>query len=138
MNCWQRAGNLEPHGEYLMIKLAIFLGWVVLFAVLSYGAKTLATGLPPASLGVRHMIGFVWTSVWFYVIICLYVGCATLYMGALRIMPLSVAGPLFTVAGSVVALILGIVFFREDFSPAKLMGIMLCVAGIYLLSAQTC
>lgn len=114
-----------------MTRLALLLAWMAGFAALNYLARTLAVGLPPGG-GIRSLISLLVSSYMLYAAAFLYLFCAILYFAALRIMPLSTAGPVFLVAGTAIALVVGIAVLGEKSSPVRLGGIALSLAGILL------
>ena len=68
------------------------------------------------------------------VAIFLYAACAVLYVLALRLFPLSVAGPVFMTTGVFASALLGVLYFGEALSVARTIGVLLCLSGIVLLS----
>ena len=101
-------------------KIVTLLGWATGFAVLNFGAKKLAASLPAlANGGAIGLIKALLLSPWFPVLIACYIFCALFYMVALRLLPLSIAGPLFLIMGSLVAFIMGVAVFEESVSDMR-------------------
>lgn len=112
----------------------VLLCWTACFALLNYGAKALAGSLPPLSSSTDRILGYFASSAWSYVLVVLYVACAGLYLWALRILPLSVAGPAVTLLGALTTFGLGICLFQEAVTFARVLGAALAIAGIALLT----
>lgn len=119
--------------EVTVVRLAIIACWAASFCALSYGAKILVMRIPPLGNGVSALARHLLLSGWTYLIFMLYGCCAVLYLAALRKMPLSIAGPVFLLLGSVLSLLLGVALLKESLSASQGVGCALCLAGIALM-----
>lgn len=115
------------------VKFIFVLGWAIGFAVLNFGAKKLVVSLPSlADGGAIDLMKALLLSPWFPVLIFCYIFCALLYMMSLKLLPVSIAGPLFLVMGSLVAFVLGVVVFKDQVSGIKMAGMALSMVGIVI------
>ena len=123
--------------EGKMVSRGIIIAvWTVAFCVVNVMAKVWVGRLPSSEGGVPSVVRAVLLSPWLYGLVALYASCAVLYMMALRLMPLSVAGPVFTMLGAALGFVLGVVVFHEAISPVKTVGIGLCLTGAVVLFWQ--
>jgi multidrug transporter EmrE-like cation transporter len=116
-----------------MLSWLILSCWTASFVALSYGTKLVVQSLPSLSEGPRAICVFLLHSPWAYVLPWLYASCMVLYLAAMRLMPLSVAGPVVTVLGAVSTFILGAAVFHETVTMPRMTGVALCLAGMALL-----
>jgi multidrug transporter EmrE-like cation transporter len=71
---------------------------------------------------------------------CLYFGVVSFalalgaYTFALSGFDLSIAYPIMTSAGLVIVAVASVIFFGEVFTPVKIIGTLLIMAGVYLLA----
>ncbi len=119
----------------MLTRLAIYGVWLSSFAAVNVMAKGLA-GRLGTQAGFGGMAKAAFGSSGLYVIIILYGVCAVLYLASLRLMPLSVAGPLYTISGTVMTALLGVALFGEQMSAVKASGIGLCLIGVLLTMSQ--
>lgn len=116
-----------------MFKLVVIALWAVSFLILNYGSKRLASTIILDG-GASRLAMSVVLSPWSYAVVILYGACAMFYMLLLRVMPLSIAGPVLLSLGIVITTAAGALFFKEDVLQARsVIGIILCLAGIALL-----
>lgn len=115
------------------LKIVLTALWGICFFVLNVGAKRLAASITLEKGLAGSIMAFI-SSPWAYIVVGLYGVCAIIYMLLLRILPISVAGPVVLSFGIVILTLAGAVIFREEvFRPAQIAGIILCLAGILLL-----
>ncbi|MBU1741281.1 MAG: EamA family transporter, partial [Proteobacteria bacterium] len=72
-------------------------------------------------------------SPWLYVALVFAGVSGCLYFLALRMLPLSVAGPIFVTLALLATSALGIFFFRESVSGLQIIGLSVCLIGVFLL-----
>lgn len=111
--------------------------WLLAFAVLNVQSKLLVEKAPHIDEGIWQLIRYALGSGRLYAIFILYAACACLYLVSLRLMPLTVAGPIFTIAGALTTFLLGMYWFGEDVTTLKMVGLGLCLSGMLLLFLQT-
>jgi multidrug transporter EmrE-like cation transporter len=118
-------------------RILIILAWAGCFGSMNYGVKRMLTRMPaPASAGVGGLARYFAASPWTYALGALYCLGALLYVVSLRIMPLSVAGPIFLSLGFTMTCLLGVLVFHERITAVQAVGIVLCVAGIVLIALR--
>ena len=110
--------------------------YMLCFCQLNLIAKRVAQQIPSPIPTSGEIFRLLVTSPKFYLMGILYLSCAVLYMGSLRLMPLSTAGPLYLSLGAIATFFLGVLFFDESFSYIRLLGAGLCILGIAFLSAE--
>lgn len=117
-----------------LLLVAVIVAWTLSFSAVNYGAKDLMDSLPESGPGAiaRHVL----VSGWTYAIPVLYVTCAIFYLVAIKLLPLSVAGPMFLVIGIMATTLIGAVLYRESFSLVKAVGLATCLAGSLILFSQ--
>lgn len=115
----------------IFIRALTILLWVLFFTISYYSLKRLMDSLP-SSGGLQNMIHYAFTSIWFYAALFSYPLTAFLVALSLKIMPISSAGPVFLVLGSIISILLGMLFFSENISFLKWTGIFFCALGIIL------
>ena len=118
-----------------MQRVCVVIAWSCAFCVLNFLTKQYAAKLTTPLSGWRELAGELLVSLSFYLMAFLYGVCAVLYLLALRLMPLSQAGPVFLTAGVLCTVALGTIWFQEAVTPMKLAGVFLCLSGIGLLVA---
>ena len=74
-----------------------------------------------------------WPTILMMVFYCTFFGLLTL---ALKKIELSVAYPIYSGAGVAIIAIVGLVYFREPVTAAKLLGTLAIIIGIITLSAS--
>lgn len=114
---------------------AVIAGWFACFVVLNVLVKNLSLSIAHGSLAEQAISGL--RNPTLYVAGALYVSCALLYFVALGRLPLSTAGPMFMVIGTVSTAIIGFVFFREPIGLVKAIGLCVCLLGIGILFLST-
>jgi multidrug transporter EmrE-like cation transporter len=119
------------------MKILVITIWLTCFGLVNVFAKNLVDRLNPMQSGILNTLQDVLLAPRFYLIFVLYSSCAVLYFIALRIMPLSVAGPVFTILGAMTTSILGVWILGESLSSLKIVGIGLCILGIGLILWQS-
>ena len=105
--------------------------WLVCFTVLNILVKTLSRSLPTGRVFEQALV--MAQSPVFYVAGFLYVACALLYFVSLSRLPLSTAGPVFMILGVATTVIIGASVFGETLNSLKLLGIIICLAGVGLV-----
>jgi len=119
--------------KIIIFRILIISLWLICFSAVNCVAKVFVKTFPsPIPQGVE-LVRIILLSPKFYLMGVLYVSCAVFYMVSLRFSPLSTAGPLFLVMGSMATYSLGVFFFGESLSPMRVAGVGLCVIGICLL-----
>lgn len=117
----------------MLVRISIIGLWAISFIILNYGAKKLADSLPSFTIGIERFLLYLLSMPWLYVLLAFYAVCAILYMVALRFMPLSTVGPVFTILGVIITASLGIIVFGEQMSLAKGIGFGFCLVGIIFI-----
>jgi multidrug transporter EmrE-like cation transporter len=107
------------------------VAWVGCFAVLNILVKALSLKVSTGSLFERAIVMV--ESPRLYVAGVLYVACAFLYFLSLNRLPLSTAGPAFMILGVVTTGIIGAGVFGESLGVLKLLGMVICIAGVGLI-----
>jgi multidrug transporter EmrE-like cation transporter len=115
-----------------ILRFAVVAIWSVLFAVSYYALKRLMDGMPEFSFSSK-IVGYFLRSRWFYVAGFIYPFSVLLSSCSLRIMPVSTAGPVFFILGTVITILLGIFFFSETVSFIKGMGLGFCLLGVIMI-----
>lgn len=116
--------------------LALVLAWLICFTGLNVLLKQ---GLVHLTLdgGVWQLMRELIGSPWAYVAVALYGACAVFYLVALRLLPLSVAGPAYMTLGVFSAALTGVLYFSEPVTATKIAGLALCVSGVLLLTLSS-
>ncbi len=117
----------------MLTRILIFLTWLLTFSVLNAQGKIMVEKVPPFQGSVFPILKFALTSVHLYVLLILYGACAIIYLTSLRLMPMSIAGPVFNTAATLATFLLGVFWFGEGISFAKIVGLGLCLTGVFLL-----
>jgi multidrug transporter EmrE-like cation transporter len=123
-------------GRARMMQLAIIVMWAVCFTVLNYGAKRVLLDMPPWSSGLAAIGKYFGLCGWTYLLGVVFVLGAGFYLAALRILPLSAAGPIFLSLGFITTFVLGVAFFKEKISVVQAIGLVTCIVGILLVGWQ--
>ncbi len=105
--------------------------WLACFAVLNVIVKTLSLTISTESL-LEQALSMAKSST-FYVAGILYVTCAFLYFLSLNRLPLSTAGPAFMILGVITTAVIGSSVFGEPLGFVKLLGMIVCIAGVGLI-----
>jgi multidrug transporter EmrE-like cation transporter len=123
------------HSKMVMTAVLI-ASWFVCFTGLNILLKQ---GLVNMSFdgSIWQLITSMAASPWAYIAVGLYIACAVFYLFALRVMPLSIAGPTYMTLGIFSAAATGILYFGEPLSISKIAGMTLCVGGVLLLALNT-
>lgn len=119
-----------------MLRAGIVLAWLAAFCAVNYGAKRLVGSLDMSTGGPWSWIAALLGAPAVYGLGLLYALAALFYFIALRIMPLSVVGPLFLILGMIATSVLGAVIFNEPFSRWQVLGLCLGALGAVLLTMQ--
>ncbi|MCP3943763.1 MAG: hypothetical protein GY710_20105 [Desulfobacteraceae bacterium] len=120
----------------MSVRIFVIVFWSACFAGSYYSLKQLMVNMPsfePTLLWGSYFL----RSVFFYVTVVCYPVMVLLSCISLRLMPVSSAGPIFMILGTIISIILGIFFFSEEIGTLKLAGIIFCGLGIILLIAGT-
>lgn len=113
-----------------MQKILFVFIWTVSFVILSGLAKSIAVSLN-FDEGIRiWLFKNILGDCKLYIMVLLYFVCALMFFLLLRVMPLSVAGPLVSILGIVFTAGLGIAVFHEQITAVKICGFILCGLGI--------
>lgn len=72
----------------------------------------------------------------FWVGLTLYGAAFLLYAAALARLPLNVAHPVLTAGAIATVAVLSLVIFREPFHMTTIIGILLVIAGVFLLTSR--
>ena len=83
--------------------------------------------------GIRDVIKSLVATPKMYFVAALLFLSFLLYSAAVKMLPLSVAGPVSTILGGMVTFILGIFFFGEALTALKVVGFGLAISGIAVL-----
>jgi multidrug transporter EmrE-like cation transporter len=105
--------------------------WLVCFTALNILVKALSLSVSTGSLFEQALA--MAKSPTFYVAGVLYVVCALLYFLSLDRLPLSTAGPAFMILGVVTTAVIGSSVFGESLGLPKLLGMVVCIAGVGLI-----
>jgi multidrug transporter EmrE-like cation transporter len=118
--------------------MAIFLpiaAWLACFTAVNILVKALSLTVSTGSLFERALA--IAKSPTFYIAGVLYVACALLYFISLTRLPLSTAGPAFMTLGVVTSAVIGSSVFGESLGPLKLLGMIVCIAGVGMIFYDT-
>lgn len=107
------------------------IAWIACFAILNILVKALSLTISSGSLFEQALA--MAKSPTFYVAGVLYVSCALLYFLSLNRLPLSTAGPVFMILGIVTTAAIGCGVFGESLGALKLLGMIVCIAGVALI-----
>jgi len=118
----------------MIIRFIIPLCWVLGFSILTYSTKSLTDGMPAIVQGWKGIFTYAVQCYWTYIMVSLYPVCALLYLCAVRIMPLSTAGPLFLIMGILVTSLLAIICFGESVTLLKVIGLVCSFIGAVLVA----
>lgn len=110
---------------------AVIAGWVACFVVLNVLVKNLSLSIAHGSLLEQALSGL--KNPTLYLAAALYVSCALLYFVVLGRLPLSTAGPMFMVIGTISTAAIGFFVFREPIGLVKAVGLCVCLLGISIL-----
>ncbi len=116
-----------------MVRYLILPLWMLCFGLINYSAKRLVGAMPPLSKGAVELLSYFFGSAWTYALGCCWGLSASLYLVALKIMPVSIAAPVFLTLGILVATVLGWCVLREPISLRAGLGMALCLGGIVLM-----
>jgi multidrug transporter EmrE-like cation transporter len=122
----------------LPLNIAIVLpvtAWLACFTALNILVKALSFTVSTGGLFERALA--MAKSPTLYVAGVLYVACALLYFISLTRLPLSTAGPVFMILGVVASAVIGSSVFGESLSLPKLLGMIVCLAGVGLIFYDT-
>jgi multidrug transporter EmrE-like cation transporter len=115
--------------------IGIICLWALSFIILNIGAKKLSL-LISFDNGVMRLLLTLITCHWFYIVVPFYALCAILYLVLLKLMPISVVGPIILCIATLILSFLGAVVFREKVLNVQYyIGIILSLAAIVLLQA---
>lgn len=117
----------------MAMAIVLVLAWMVCFGFLNYIVKYFVNSMPNPLPQFADSVLLVIGSPYPYMILLLYGVCAALYVAALRVLPLSTAGPLFLVAGILVTFAVGVWRLGEPLTVCRCVGAMLCLLGAVLL-----
>ena len=120
--------KLTPAGANPYLSLAVTYAMTTLAFVVAYVAM-------PGATGFRAAIGELnWTALALGgVVACLDFGFFMLYRGGFDVS----LGQLITQsAGSLILLLLGVAYFAEKLSLVNIGGIVLCIAGLWLINQK--
>lgn len=132
-NFLNKKGNIEHMNvKMLIVRITIIVGWGLLFPISQYAVKHFMTELPGITPTWKN-INFVFHCKWFYIAATVFPASVVLSSLSYRYMPVSSAGPIFFTLGSVISLLVGVMFFTETISLMKGIGIALCMIGIALM-----
>jgi multidrug transporter EmrE-like cation transporter len=120
----------------MLTRIMIVITWLLSFSLLNVQGKILVEKAPPFCGNVSSILKFALTSTHVYLLLILYAACAIVYLISLRLMPMSIAGPVFNTVAALATFLLGVFWFGENISFMKIMGLGLCLAGVFLLFAQ--
>ena len=121
----------------MISRIMVVLSWLVCFALVNAGAKMYMQRIPWPVATTGELLRSVLLTPWPYGLVVLYGMCATLYMISLRLMPLSVAGPMFLVLGALVTFMLGVMLFGESPNMVRFVGVALSIVGVCLMCGRT-
>lgn len=117
-------------------RVLIISAWAFGFIVLNFLAKKMMSTLPSFAdsplLVARHIFG----GTLFYVIVCLYGVCASLYLLGIQVMPLAVVGVTFQIVGLLASVGLGVLIFGERLTFVQIIGVAACVIGAFLVNSR--
>ncbi len=119
----------------MTLRILLVCFYMVCFCLLNLTAKSLVKqiSISNTEIGLIHIILLSPKS---YLMGILYLLCALLYLVSLRLMPLSTAGPLFLSLGAIATFFIGVLFFQENFTYIRGIGIGLCIVGIVFLAIR--
>jgi multidrug transporter EmrE-like cation transporter len=120
----------------MLTKIIIVITWLLSFSLINVQGKIIVEKFPSFHANISSILKFTLTSTSVYVLLILYAACAILYLISLRLMPMSIAGPVFNTSAVLVTFLLGVFWFAENISFMKIMGLGLCLGGMFLLFTQ--
>lgn len=103
------------------------MAWISLFIA---GALEIvwSAGLKKLGLGPSWMLGMV-------TLLAMFASLATLYLAMTRL-PLGIAYPIWTGIGSVGSVLLSVVVFNQSISLSGVAGLVLLIAGMFLIGSD--
>lgn len=117
----------------MLTKTVLLIAWSICFVILNISAKKLVSGLV-LNNGIWKLAVSVIFCKWTYVVVFFYGLTALLYLGLLRIMPISIAGPIILILGAVILTLVGWVVLKEGtFNLQNVLGLVLILLGYFLL-----
>lgn len=93
-------------------EISLILLWSLSFTFLNIGAKKISA-LISFDNGTAKLLLNIVSCKWFYVVVPCYALCAVLYLLLLKLMPISIIGPVVLCIATLILSFLGIIVFKE-------------------------